>query len=122
MTNVNEKQVAGSHYKGTQFQPWDVILDWKLGYLEGTALKYIARWKKKNGVEDIKKAIHFLEKLVHEEEQVQRSLQQVVNLSQKDFIPTYKTTNHFYELEEVQRQWVADREAQDELLSRLDRA
>lgn len=35
-----------------------------MGYLEGTAVKYITRWKEKNGIEDIRKAIHFLEKLI----------------------------------------------------------
>lgn len=64
----NKKQVGGSHYKKYEnLQPWDVVLKWNLGYLEGTALKYIARWKDKNGLEDIRKAIHFLEKLVETE-------------------------------------------------------
>lgn len=35
-----------------------------LGYLEGSAIKYITRWKDKNGIDDIRKAIHFLEKLI----------------------------------------------------------
>lgn len=66
--NANEKQIGGKHYKGFKYQPWDVVIDWDLGYLDGTALKYIARWKEKNGIEDIKKAIHFLEKLVETHE------------------------------------------------------
>lgn len=62
---ANDKQVAGNHYKKYgDFQPWDAVIAWNLGYLEGTALKYIARWKDKGGINDIKKAIHFLEKLV----------------------------------------------------------
>lgn len=62
---ANSKQVAGDHYKKYgDFQPWDAVIAWNLGYLEGTALKYIARWKDKGGINDIKKAIHFLEKLV----------------------------------------------------------
>ncbi len=55
---------------------WDYILANDLGYLEGTAIKYITRWKKKNGVEDILKAIHFLEKLV----EVEKNKQQAVDL------------------------------------------
>lgn len=62
--SVNEKQIGGKHYKDFKFQPWDVVLDWELGYLDGTALKYIARWREKNGIQDIEKAIHFLEKLI----------------------------------------------------------
>jgi len=65
--NANEKQYGGSHYKQFGIQPWDAVLDWGLGYLDGTAIKYIARWKHKGGVEDIRKAIHFLEKLIEVE-------------------------------------------------------
>ena len=66
---ANEKQVDGTHYKKYgDIQPWDVVVAWNLGYLEGTALKYIARWQDKGGLNDIKKAIHFLEKLVEVEE------------------------------------------------------
>ena len=66
--SANDKQIAGTHYKRYgDLQPWDVVLKWNLGYLEGTALKYIARWRDKGGIDDIKKAIHFLEKLVETE-------------------------------------------------------
>jgi len=62
---ANDKQYGGSHYKKYgSLQPWDVITAWDLGYLDGTALKYIARWKDKNGIEDLRKAIHFLEKTI----------------------------------------------------------
>jgi len=64
MSPANLKQYGGSHYKKVKYQPWDVVLDWNLGYLDGTALKYIARWKDKGGIADIEKAIHFLEKLI----------------------------------------------------------
>ena len=69
---ANNKQVGGKHYKSTM-ECWDYILANDLGYLEGTAIKYITRWKKKNGVEDILKAIHFLEKLVETEKQKQKA-------------------------------------------------
>jgi Protein of unknwon function (DUF3310) len=66
--SANDKQIAGNHYKQfTNYEPWDVVTAWGLGYLDGTALKYIARWKHKNGIEDIRKAIHFLEKLIEVE-------------------------------------------------------
>ena len=67
---ANDTQVAGTHYKKYgNLQPWDVITVWNLGYLDGTALKYIARWRDKNGIEDLKKAIHFLQKTIEVEEQ-----------------------------------------------------
>jgi hypothetical protein len=63
--SADDKQIAGDHYKKYgDLQPWNVILAWDLGYLDGTALKYIARWKDKGGINDLKKAIHFLEKLI----------------------------------------------------------
>ena len=73
--SANNKQVGGKHYsKYGDLQPWDVVVQWNLGYLEGTALKYIARWRDKNGIEDIQKAIHFLEKLVEVEKQKQKQV------------------------------------------------
>ena len=65
--NVNQKQIGGTHYQKLDPAPWDVILKWNLGYLEGTALKYIARWRDKGGLDDIRKAVHFLEKLIEVE-------------------------------------------------------
>ena len=65
--SINVKQIGGTHYQKLTPAPWDVILNWELGYLDGTALKYIARWRHKNGTEDIRKAIHFLEKLLEVE-------------------------------------------------------
>lgn len=62
---ANDIQIGGEHYKQFKgYEPWDVITAWDLGYLEGTALKYISRWKHKGGVEDLKKAIHFLQKKI----------------------------------------------------------
>lgn len=62
---ANDIQIGGNHYKQFKgMEPWDVITGWELGYLEGTALKYISRWKHKNGVQDLEKAIHFLQKAI----------------------------------------------------------
>ena len=62
---ANDVQIGGDHYKQFKgMEPWDVITGWNLGYLDGTALKYIARWKHKNGVQDLEKAVHFLQKAI----------------------------------------------------------
>lgn len=62
---ANDIQIGGNHYKKfTGAEPWDIITQWQLGYLDGTALKYIARWRDKGGVEDLKKAAHFLQKAI----------------------------------------------------------
>jgi hypothetical protein len=36
----------------------------QLGYLEGNVVKYVSRWKQKGGVDDLRKAMHYLEKLI----------------------------------------------------------
>jgi hypothetical protein len=63
---ANETQVAGEHYR-TPIQHWDYVLANDLGYLEGQITKYVTRWRKKNGVEDLLKARHFLDKLIESE-------------------------------------------------------
>ena len=61
--SASERQVGGTHY-GTDLQPIDVIDSWGLDFYEGSALKYLARHRKKNGREDIEKAIHYLQLLL----------------------------------------------------------
>lgn len=73
---ASNKQIAGSHYQSSM-QCWDFILANDLGYLEGTAIKYLTRFRKKNGVEDLKKAKHFIEKLIEIEEAKLPSLDNV---------------------------------------------
>ncbi len=58
---ASERQVGGNHYK-SEYQHWDWAIDIRLGYLESAASKYITRWRGKNGVQDVEKAIHYLEK------------------------------------------------------------
>lgn len=70
---ANDKQIGGSHYKA-QIECWDYIVANDLGYLEGTAIKYLTRFRKKNGVEDLKKAIHFIEKLIEVENELSSKL------------------------------------------------
>ena len=65
---ANDTQVGGAHYKLHTYETWDVIVDWNLGYLDGNAVKYLSRWKVKGGVQDLKKAQHYIEKLIEIEE------------------------------------------------------
>ena len=55
------RQVGGDHYNKMVIQPIEFILENDIGFCEGNAIKYITRHKDKNGAEDIKKAIHYLE-------------------------------------------------------------
>ena len=65
--SANETQVAGSHYRDKKIQTWDYIVQNNLGYLEGNVIKYVSRYKEKNGIEDLIKAAHYLEKLIEVE-------------------------------------------------------
>lgn len=57
-------QVGGSHYKDMAIQPLEFILANGLGFCEGNVVKYVSRWKEKGGVEDLKKAKHYIEVLI----------------------------------------------------------
>lgn len=59
--NANDRQVGGDHYKTGGAQHWDMFGP---EYLIGCATKYVARWRKKNGVQDLEKALHYSEKLL----------------------------------------------------------
>lgn len=65
MSEANKLQVGGQHYK-TGYEHWDLMIDLGYGpaYLIGQATKYVARWRKKNGIEDLKKGLHFVNKLL----------------------------------------------------------
>lgn len=70
---ANDTQVAGTHYKALKPEPWDVIIAWQLGYLDGCAVKYLARWRTKYSdpkkrLDDLKKAMHYVEKCIEVEE------------------------------------------------------
>jgi uncharacterized protein DUF3310 len=65
--SINSKQVGGSHYQ-TPIAHWDYILANNIGYMEAQIIKYCSRWKKKNGLEDLQKARHFLDKLIEWEQ------------------------------------------------------
>lgn len=62
--NVERKQVGGDHYQGGDLQPVDVIDAFHLDFYEGNALKYLLRYEKKNGKEDLLKAIHYIEMII----------------------------------------------------------
>lgn len=55
------RQIGGNHYKSLKIQPIEYIDANNLPYLEGNVIKYVTRHASKNGVQDIDKAIHYLE-------------------------------------------------------------
>lgn len=67
-------QVGGNHYKDMPIQPVEYIHKNGIGYFEGCVIKYVSRWRKKNGVEDLKKARHFLDLLIEFEDSLRGGL------------------------------------------------
>lgn len=63
--SVNDKQVGGTHYKHQSYQHWDFAVDMagNDAYLKGCASKYVIRYKDKNGLEDLRKALHYIDKI-----------------------------------------------------------
>lgn len=58
---ANDIQIGGDHYKA-DYQHWDWVDDIGLHYYLAAATKYVARWQKKNGAQDLRKALHFISK------------------------------------------------------------
>lgn len=57
-------QIGGNHYEKRKIQPIEYIENNSLGFHEGNVIKYITRYKDKNGVEDLKKALWYIERLI----------------------------------------------------------
>jgi len=62
--SANDRQVGGEHYKGQKVEHWDFVYMHKIPYHEAQAIKYIMRHRAKGGVDDLRKAIHFIEKVI----------------------------------------------------------
>jgi len=56
--------VGGTHYKGLPIQPVEFIHANNIGFLEGNAIKYLCRWRNKNGIADLEKARHYIDMLI----------------------------------------------------------
>jgi len=66
-----DTQVGGTHYKNMAIQPIEFIQKNKLGYEVGNIIKYVTRYQFKNGVDDLKKARHYLDLLIESIEPAQ---------------------------------------------------
>lgn len=67
-TSAISEQVGGSHYKNFAIQPVEFIHKNGIGFIPGNIIKYVCRYGNKNGIEDLKKARHYLDMLIEMEE------------------------------------------------------
>lgn len=61
-------QEGGDHYKDLTIQPVEYIHKNGIGFCEGSAIKYLTRWRAKGGIEDLRKAKHFIDLLIEMEQ------------------------------------------------------
>ena len=87
--SANERQIGGNHYKKGGEEHWD--RQWRLygrGYFVGCITKYVERYHEKNGIQDLEKAKHFLDKLIE--------------LESSDKVPSYPVPNPFMKVDTTQ--------------------
>ena len=61
-------QVGGAHYKDKRIQPIQFILENEIPFAEGCIIEHVSRWRDKGGIEDLRKARHYLDMLIEFEE------------------------------------------------------
>jgi len=54
-----ERQIGGSHYKDFFIQPYEFIAKNDLSFFQGNVIKYVCRYQRKGGIEDLKKIVHY---------------------------------------------------------------
>jgi len=62
--NVFNQQVGGNHYKDMPIQPMEYTMANNMNPMQHTIIKYVSRYKNKNGIEDLEKALHTLNLLI----------------------------------------------------------
>ncbi len=61
---MKKKDNISPNYYKEGIQVTDFILSYNMEWCEGNIIKYVTRYKAKNGLEDLKKAKWYLEKLI----------------------------------------------------------
>jgi len=81
------------HYTQQDPQPIDVIEDWKLNFHLGCALKYVGRYTRKNGREDLEKALWYLARADVVEKRYKPSHNTDEELDNVDYDPSLVSSN-----------------------------
>ena len=94
--SANERKIP--HY-ASEYQHWDLAVTLPLGYLEGCSTKYVSRWRKKGGLDDLHKAMHYLDKLI--EVFVPKPIARNLNRSEIQYeVSRFSAANHLSIIEE----------------------
>lgn len=68
-----ETQIGGNHYKDMNIQPLEFIMANNMPYCEANIIKYVCRYKSKNGLQDLLKARHYLDILIEHDQRRTKS-------------------------------------------------
>ena len=95
-------QIGGTHYKGFAIDPARFCIENGLGFAEGSAVKYVCRWKLKGGLEDLRKAKHYIEMLLesNEPEPIKedvKKLPKVIPEQTEEKYPSYKDHGKYFQ-------------------------
>lgn len=92
-SNPLEKQVGGSHYKSKGIQHTTFCQRNRIPWNESAAIKYLTRWRRKNGLQDLEKAKHYMEFAAQEEYLLREEagLQELRDMDPKKFPVSIKT-------------------------------
>jgi hypothetical protein len=61
---ASDIQIGGDHYASLKIQPTEFIHANGVPFIEGNVIKYVMRHRQKNGIEDLKKARHYIDLLI----------------------------------------------------------
>jgi hypothetical protein len=108
MENINSHQVGGDHYASKSVQPWDAMESWMTpeafaGFLQGNCIKYLARYRDKNGTQDLKKCQHYLAKLIEVEIRLDLEVENTDSVDRHHFEAGYQSGLNGVVLTNVQR-------------------
>lgn len=115
MSDANNRQVAGEHYKAG-YQHWDWSRDIELNPMQYQISKYVTRSRKKNGLQDLEKALHFAEK---ELENVVAKMAKIATLTDEYFKSNQLTADETYILRRVSHLSMPDIESLEEVIVSL---
>lgn len=69
------EQIGGNHYQKMKIEPIKFIMANNLSFCQGNVIKYICRYKDKNGIQDLLKAKQYIDFLIEQEKQEQNIIQ-----------------------------------------------
>ena len=56
--------ISPSYYQKGKIEVTDFIIDQQLNFIEGNIIKYVTRYKDKSGIQDLRKARWYIDKLI----------------------------------------------------------